>query len=512
VLCLDNRAWQIDILRDTADQIAIAKASKVGVTELMVAGVFYEASRGNTGMYVLPTHSVRSRFVTTRIDPMLLTVPHYAANVSRTRKDVDAKGEKTLFGKTWAFVGSNNPKDFYEFTADMMVIDELDQCQATSLVYAADRTGSARADRWWKLGNPTVENSGIDAIYRASDAKVWMVRCTHCNHEQPLTWFKNFVFQDDSGHWQLRSDAQGLTSLQKSGGGGVTQDASAVCIKCGGLVDRLSQGAWVPQFAGRPVSGYQVSRLFGAPGNDNATRPRPIIREEFAHWLAAQSNATKLQAFYNNRLGLPFAAEGSKITEAVLARCESDYTMPETAEATVAGVDVGSVFHVHVEQVQNGIRRKLFVGTVRDWNDLQLLCHRYGVMVGVIDAMPEQHAAKEWCEHHPGWYRCNYSVSEKGKMDIRVDHLDATIACNRTASLDESYEHWLRGQVEIPRDWRTLDGGDFVSQMCAATRVYDEDKQRYEWRENNQPDHHQHADNYCRLAATEVSGRPGVWV
>lgn len=478
-------------MADPADRIAIVKASKVGVSEILVCEVLSRALAGIAGLYILPDQLIRNRFITTRIDRLIHGIPAYRGALNRSPKDVDEKGLKTIFGTTWAFAGSNNPTTFYEYNSAINIFDEYDQILPESILVANDRTGAAARDRWWKVGNPTVTGQGIEVVYAESDQKTWHVQCEHCNHWQMLTWEVHFVEQTGPGVWRLRDSLSGDV------------DARPVCEHCQRPFNRLGHGAWVAANPTSPISGYRISRLFGAPGNDDRSVPaRPIIRETFEQFIQAQSNPTALQVFYNNRLGLPYEAEGAKITHALLAACAADYHCPSTGANTFAGVDVGKFLHVHIEQVgKGGVRRKLFVGTCRDANDLQVLCHQYGVRTGVIDGMPEEHLAREWCETHSGWYRCYYSQASAAAPPT-VDHVAKRLACNRTATLDASYADYSERRVELPLEWQNLDNGDFLKQMTAATRLYIEDKDKFEWREGTLADHHQHADNYCRLAGS----------
>jgi hypothetical protein len=487
----DNRPWLIPVYEDESDRMVIQKSSKTCITEFALLTLFYQCKQGLSCMYILPDQPIRNRFITTRFDPMVARVKEYRDHMSVKRKDVDAKELKTIYGATAAFVGAHRPGTFYEFTSDFNFYDELDQCNPTALVYAQDRTLAAETDRWYKIGNPTIEGTGINEAYENSDKKQWMLKCPRCNESQVLDWFVNFVREEDKATYSLLD-----SSVDGNGG-----DAHAVCRRCNKPIDRLGLGEWVAENRDNPVSGYHVSRLFGAPGNDFATL-RPVIREMFEAFTEAQNIKIKEQRFWNNLLGIPFASEGSKFTESLLASCVTEgYRMPDRiAEGTTfAGVDVGTRLHLHIAKIENGMRRKVFIGTCTDFNDLQLKCHQFKVSRGIIDALPETHKAKEWCQAHPGWYRCYYVKSEKAKTPIDVDHKEQVVNVNRTWALDAAFATYLQGAVHLPIDFRSLDDGEFVKQMRAATRVKNEDKNRYEWQEAGKPDHHQHADCYENL-------------
>jgi hypothetical protein len=239
----------------------------------------------------------------------------------------------------------------------------------------------------------------------------------------------------------------------------------------------------------------------------------------FAKFIEAQGDQTELQHFYNQVLGLPFKATGSGFTLDILAGCKGDNLMPSTVERSVAGVDVGRRLHVHIETTENGIRTKVVLGSIPDFDELHNLCARYHIRRGVIDHAPEQHLAEQFCRAHPGWYVCDYNLSLEHPKPIEVDYTGRRIRTKRTPSLDQSLAQYVEGRVVLPKNYISLDGGDFVKQMCQATRVEREQKiggiirKVFVWDDAGQPDHHQHADNYCRIASDMGAGDfGGMWV
>lgn len=500
-----NRPWLVAVYKDGSDRIVIKKSTKTGMSEWAMCDLFLNAQRGLSGMYVLPDRDVRNRFINTRFDALMRKVPEYARHMKLSTKDVDAKGLKNIYGQTWAFVGSGGKSTFYEFNADVMIYDEYDKCDPQALTYGEDRTLGAERDIYRKLGNPTISGYGIDEEFGNSNKQVWFIRCPHCGEWQTLDWLDNFVRDEGAGNFSLRDPDQVVPSPSPQSGG---SDARACCRRCSRPMDRLSQGEWVAEFPDRDVSGYHVSRLFGFPGNDNATAPRLVIIETFAAWLKAQGNPYRLQRFWNNILGETYRGEGSKFDPDILARCAGNYLMPNSATGTIAGADVGGRIHLHVSTLRNGIRTKVFLGYASDWDDLHIKCHQYGIANGVIDAEPEHHACREFVRSHSGWYTCSYDISDKAPEELVVDHVARHVRTKRTASLDQSLQDYLIGRVALPSNYLVVDNGDFVKQMCAATRVQVENakgEKRYVWDEGGKPDHHQHADNYERIAASVCS-------
>lgn len=489
-----SRSWLIDIYRDKSHAIVIKKASQIGISDFLLCAMFDHARRGQAGLYVLPTDKIVYEFTPRRIDRLIERVPFYGDHCKQLAKHSDTKSQKTIFGVDWNIVGSNVITNFYEKPVDVIIIDELNKCNLENLAYAKDRVGAAVEEWSYKVSNPTFSGVGIDAEYEASDKRQWFVRCLHCNEQQTLDWFVNVVRQEESGSWTPKS-------LVSCGSPESDGEIGVVCRHCEKPLNRLTDGEWVAEFPDRKISGYQVNKVFA----DGRSGPR--MRELFDEFLMAMTNPTLKQRFYNNVLGVCYDAEGSRISDVMLEQCMADYSMPVSGEGTIAGVDVGGRLHLHVSKLEDGVRRKIFVGTVRDFDELSFKCKQYGVVRGVMDAMPETHAAKQFAFAHPGWLMCSYYPSDK-VIDLKIDYANRTVSVDRTQSLDASFADYAEKRVHLPREWRSLDNGDFVKQMKAPTRVFDEDRQRYVWDEGSLADHHRHADNYESIAA-RIGGSMG---
>lgn len=477
--------WQVPLFKDDADFIVIQKASQCGLTDWMLCEMFTKAKAGLPGMYVLPTERIVYEFTPRRIDRLIERVPYYRAACRQRRKESDSKTQKTIFGQDWNFVGSNVSTNFYEKPIDVLLVDEYDKCDQDNLSFAPDRLASATREIRRFIGNPTVGGFGIAYEYEQTDQKEWHLKCPSCSDEQPLTWWANFVEEYEPQKYRLRFD-----------------DGSMACRKCGGKMDRLAKGRWIAKFPGRPKSGYHVSRLFGDP------RPGAILLL-FSEFEAAHGNLTKLQRFYNNVLGITFAAHGAKITDETLETCvDLEWKQPEPMGIRVAGVDIG--LNLHTEIVELGPRpRLIWAGKLNDYSDLEAKCKALGVRTGVMDAGPEIHAPREFCRKHRGWFLCRYNLSEKiiaqkstSHKDMHVDYVERSISVNRTESLDRLLAEFENGNISLPRDYKTLDGGEFVRQMKYSTRVRQERPDgtyRYIWTKGD--DHHFHAFNYAMIAS-----------
>ena len=503
-MTFERREWLIPIYKDNARCKVFMKSVQCGISEYGFCWTMAQLHAGRSVFFVLPTKVIRDKIVANRIDPLIQSVDFY-----RKESTVDNTGLKRLWGSAVSFVGSNVLADFGNFTAQAKIVDELDRCDSKNLELADDRLSATELLTGKKpetvlISNPTLPNYGIHAAYKLSDQKQWHIKCEHCGEWQPLDWFVNFVKQTSDNDYSLLQEAivPPCSSVETG------RDLSPLCRKCFKPMDRLARGEWVAENSGSEISGYHISKLF--TGQCDMT-------ELWTKFVAAQSNSGLMQGFYNSELGIPYDAPGDRMSFSDFEKCSSDYLMPLRAGSSIGGVDVGKVFHVHLEQLVNGKRQKLFIGIARTPKELIDILTRYNCRLYVMDSRPEMHLAKEILKQRPGGLLCDYLTSESmGEPSINRD--DRSIKVNRTESMDESLAAYMQGRVLLPKNWRDLDNGDFVSQMMAPTRkmVMVRNRPTFVWDEAGQPDHHRHADNYCHIAA-KLSGfgevrREIIWI
>ena len=499
VLNFYDNEWQQKLYMENADKAVVMKASKTGVSEWLLCDVFTQAKMGRSGMYILPDQPIRNRFVTSRVDKIIGNTVEYRNNVSKNKKEVDSKSLKTIYGKDWAFVGANNPGTFYEFNSDVNIYDEFDKCNVLSLETATDRTLGSEEDRWRKVGNPTIAGFGIDDEFEKSCQYIWHIKCTHCGEWQSLDWFVNFVNQEDDNVYTLKDKTVLLSSPVNDG-----DDALGYCRHCDKPIDRLSKGEWIAKYLEREIKGYHATRLFAS-----IARNRNTIREDFDKMKDCLGNLTLMQWFYNNRLGISYEADGSKITEALLSECVlSDYVMPDHCkEISVGGADVGTKIHITASVLlPDGRRKKVCICSIPLNMELfEGVIKKYNMRRGVIDALPEQGFVKEFLARNKGWKRCFYGKKDETNIRLKVTPKEKKVNVDRTESLDSALALYVNHDKILPRNVMSIDNGDFAKQMVAPTRVYDDKTQRFIW-VTKKADHYRHADNYENIAYQVMRG------
>jgi len=470
-----SRKWLRDIYYDNHRNIIVMKCAQVGLTEWACCDLFTQARRGLRLLYVFPDDSKRNDFVADRINGLQKNSEQYSLAIKAVKKESDTIKQKSIYGMNCRFVGSLSRKNFHEVPADVLYIDEYDLCNQENLPYAYDRLKHSKHKLIRRFGNPEAESLGIHKLWEQSDKMEWYVRCDCCGHMQILDWFEHFVVKKNQSY-SLRDEA-----------------GRPICQSCQQSFNRLGYGEWRPQQSESKIRGYHISRLF-ADDTDNT-----VITDLFDYFMDSQDDATALKKFWNTDLGLPFGDEGSQITESMMKACATgdnlrklhkQHTDKVIPMQTVAGIDQGKVFHVHISAMIDGIRHKLYVGTVP----------RTTVVVDAQGGGYQE--TRDFVAARGGAWMCYFRPLDKIKNIYDLKPESGVVEVNRTECLDKSWKVYKQKKIVLPVDFKSLDGGDFVKQMQMPTRIIDP-RGLPVWTKG--VDHHRLADSYEMLASM-ISG------
>ena len=492
----------------------IRKAVQTGLSELFICLTLYQSAwLGKIVAYVLPTFSVRDRFVSGRVNKIMVLSEGYRQQMPNG-KDLGNNRLKRFGAGTMLFLGSNTATDFVEFSADTLIVDELDQCDPSNLAKARDRIRASDDPKMYRLGNPTLPNRGICALFDKSDQRYWFTQCTCCGEWQNLDWFNNVITKDNDGNWVPR-DTVARDALKHTQPENLKYEIKPVCIKCSMPFERHGRGEWVTMYRDRERAGYTMSRLDVL--NESLTRL-------YTEWTLSQGDTNRLSTFYTSVLGMGFEFSGARITSDMLAKCstggENDFVGGDHLENNIVsmGVDVGSLINYCIsiaKEDENGdlIREAIYIGACRSFDDIKEMITRYHVNTCVIDAMPETRMAqgvRDWalyqgvdvwlCRFHPNARVGNEAYSRKLNWETKEVKVD------RTQIMDATFDEIVGGRRVYPRDVVTVLG--FHEQMKASVRVLDSEKSKITWSEGSQSDHYRFADVYDRIAfdLTQMTG------
>lgn len=494
-----------DLYNSASPHLVLMGSVQSFKSEFIIVDHFAAAYCGLSVFFVVPKYDMRTTYVQNRVDRVVETVPEYKKIIGSGF--FDSVAIKNFGRGVVKYVGSNVQADFKEFPADMIVVDELDECNEQNVEYAFDRLRASKFQFTRYLANPKLPKRGIHAKFLASDQREWNVPCLQCGDYVRLDWFETVVrpIRDKDGNvvdYVLR-DTEWFV--------GCKRDIKCVCPKCGGELERASRkGKWVPENPSSPIEGYHISMLCSLINS---------VAGMWERFCRAINNPALMQRFFNSDLGLPYNPIGSKVTSALLDKCVEEgyrFVIEENCAhiendmhfgPCSMGIDVGGVFDVKVSYLESkGVRRCVYIGKVRTVADLLDIVERYNVERAVIDSLPEITQAQDFQDQAMlkdcDVWLCKYA-SEGESRDKQYNAIDRRISVDRTEALDRSFAALKKRKTVLPENYDMVLNGEFTSEMCLPVREVDEDiekgKTRFKWSKGK--DHARHADTYDMLAA-----------
>jgi hypothetical protein len=484
-LTLRGHLYLRDIYTDESDVMALQKSTQCGISEWLIVTTFTECEAGRSVFYVLPTYDLKNRFVQNRFDTSVQYTSYYQQLIKNagSQKSAESVSLKRIATGAVTFAGSNTPNPFTEFPADTYIVDEKDRCDMGNVVMGEERLSHAIHKKKIYVSNPTIPEFGISEDYDASDLKKWHIRCSNCDKWIVPDFLKHVVAQVDETRWRvLDKDWDSSNFITR------LKDPMPICPHCNKPFDRFADGEWIPERKSF-ISGYHINKMFSS--NNTLTE----VLERFNKGL---SNDTVMTRVYNGDLGLPFVAKGAKIDIEMLNQCIAQYQMSSgyTGGPCVMGIDVGTNLNITVgELLSNGMLKLVHASEEpQEYEDVVALFRKFDIKCFVIDAHPEMRFSKKLVTNFVG-FMCTVNASSK---ELSVDANGKSISVMRTPALDAVKEAILLRNLILPSDIKNVAG--FYDEMTCSVRIYNEEKDRYEWIHGNKPDHYFFSCAYLLLA------------
>jgi hypothetical protein len=306
----------------------------------------------------------------------------------------------------------------------------------------------------------------------------WNSYCL-AGHKVRINWFKHIVQEIDEGRYVIRDKEWTWNS---------NRDINPIC-ECGKSIDKKEGGLWIPTSESNK-RGYQLTKLF------TGTVPYTDLMDRFIKGL---TNDELMQRFYNADLGEAYTAKGSHIDADMITECVQDYIMGPEAGVVITGIDVGKFYHFVIKKMLPGGNLKtLYIGKCKETLELITILRQYNVKVGVIDADPETREAKKIASCFNAMFLCRFRKVDNDKIDIKRK----TITVQRTPALDAVMEALLLKAIIYPKN--ILHDEEFLSHMTCSVRVFNKEKDCYDWIEGDADDHYFLSTAYCLIARRMV--------
>lgn len=470
-----NNPFLKQIYADESPDMGVMKSTQCGVSEYVLCREIALACSGRNIFHVLPTDKLIGRFVRERMDKTIEATKKYK-DITKITKSADNITMKQFGAGTIVYVGSNSESSFAEFPADDAIVDEYDRCDQKNVLMIDDRLAASQYRTKFIVANPTITDYGIHKLWKESKQYEWHIKCPHCGKWVQPDFFRHVVEKIDDGIYTFRDTEWDRNS---------ERDVLAIC-DCGKPLDLRADGRWIPQNPNAKRSYYHVSKMFST---------QVTIKDLCDAFNLGLDNDEAMARFYNSDLGLPYTPQGAKFTDDTLNKCVSDYALPSgSTNPCIAGVDVGNALHCRVNEIlPDGSEKAVFFGELKDVEELAWVCNHFNIVVGVIDAMPEQRLSKR-VSQWKGWLRCFFqSPRAADNLNLREN----TISVNRTELIDSVKAKFEEKRCFLPRNVQSIT--NYYKHMKELTRVFNEARNEYEW-VGEGADHYLFAEVYMAVA------------
>jgi hypothetical protein len=481
---LEGHEYQIDILRCDARQQCCIKGAQMGITEVWVLKTLHGMIHNKYpkgALYLFPTRDDVGDFSKSRFDPLISDNPCIGSKVHSTdSKNIKRIGKGVLYlrgARATKSIGTSkkSSSQLKSIPVDRIVFDERDEMTRDMVTLAEERVSHSKVQELMYLGTPTIPDYGIDKQYQNSDQRVWVIKCTKCNHDTCLELeFPECIHFDSKKKEWFRA-----------------------CSRCGAKI-YPQNGQWIARKPDKSdeMVGWWISQL-----NSIFIDPGKILD------LYNNPPDDDLSEVMNSKLGRAYTPAENRLDPQSVWACASRDNMAVRHDGpTCMGVDVGKILNVVIAERPNRSSLKVIkICEVESFNDLHDLAKRYNVRCTVIDYKPEIRKVREFqaSESHQV-FACDYVERKTGQA--AWDERDGFVKVNRTEICDATHELVINpGRLTLPRRNQVVE--KFVHQMCNLIKVLLEDKligsKEFRYQRTGD-DHYRHALNYCLLASERI--------
>ena len=498
----NTREYQIEPMGLNVRRTCYMKATQLGFTEMEVLrslhGLIYSHYPRGVGYY-FPTNDDVQEFGKSRFNPLIQANKNAVGQYVRAvgKKSTDTASLKKIGDAFLWLRGARMPRKIDEVLTssktssiplDRLVFDELDLMadsddKFTVVGNARGRLRDSESPSECFISNPTTPDFGIDTFFAKSDQRQWFRYCMSCGKH--TTCAELFFMEDPEKCVRLRNDGSGYI----------------VCKKCEREVLSFP-GEWVPTFPSRTayMHGYQLGQLTS-------------VRNDPAEILYEYRNPPEdnLSAIIRLRLGWPHIATEDKLRKEDVLKCcnESNYPLNSHSSPCLMGLDCMKGKHLLIGARTGTDSFEIYKTAVirgegmDSWNEIEDICRRFNVKVGVVDIRPYEDMARHFQKKvkFQIWL-CEYK--ETTPLGSIFNPNTGMVKVCRTEIMDTSHRLVVTpGNLVLSRRSDAII--EFARQLCSPFKVEELNKKTkqmvYRYRKTNEPDHFRHCLNYLILAA-----------
>lgn len=334
----DNTPYMREVLdvfnQHEVNQVVVMASSQVGKTEIGLNMIgYYSHQEPSAIMYLLPTDDVAKKFSETRVKTTIESTPVLnALFTNKSRNAANANDLKSFPGGFLTINGANTPNNLASFPIRILIQDEIDRFtrvikgEGDPIQLARQRTATYSNAKELLISTPTIKKqSRIWEAYQETDQREYFVNCPDCDHE--------FTFEWEYVRWEVDKNRN---LINKS-----------VYIECPACFYHINErqrremvrkGRWKPTKPNRKIPGFHISTLYSTIMSFSKLVQEYITAQD---WLDTTNDPTKMQVFYNLKLGLPFDMVLADIDPEQLMRRRERYNceLPDGVLYITCGVD-----------------------------------------------------------------------------------------------------------------------------------------------------------------------------
>lgn len=495
-----NHEYQIAIANDPHRIVAAEKCAQIGFTEILLRWIicFLVQHQGSQAIFTQPTAADMGNFAKSRVDAVFDECPV----IKRLGTGgIDSAQLKKIGTSFLNLRGTFGTRAAISVPSDANVYDEVNFSNPRVLNQYKSRLQHSEYKLERCISTPTVPNYGVSDLVGRSDQKHLMLKCSHCGHQQTLTWPDSLWLSPQVRLGKIEVDNDALERyIDKE----YEFAPYFACEKCERPVDRAWEyREWVAKYPERArdldigISGYNISQL-----DVTFVSAAEIIKSSDKRL----DGYKRIEDFHNFVLGKPYAGGDSmKITDAtkVLATQLMSF---EKVNGTFIGLDLGNICHMAIVKdfwlPGRSLPTPIIVATKKirkeDLEDTLLdVISMYGGIYCVSDAQPYTTTVEKLANKIKGRMSiCFFG----GKKPYSMTSENIQVTANRTQMLDAVTEDMSNARVMVAS---CIDDYDEYWKHCknlVKVKAEDDDGSEYYEYVKVGDDHFGYATGYALLA------------
>lgn len=466
----EKHRFLIDYMADDARVKCTIKCAQIGLTVAEIVCNIHDIIYKNLDViHTLHNSDVLNGFVFPKVNPIISLNPKIAQMLSRDSESLKQFGDHFYYIR-----GANSMSQAVSITADKLCVDEVDKSDQNVVETFESRLSHSEHKIMRYFSNPTGIGFGIDKLWRRSDQRHWMVKCSHCGHRS----FMDFERTDLKNHY---------VDIDK---------AIYACGKCSREINDAARinGEWVATVKGREMHGYWFSQLM-------------------APWISAKEvmfayETKTTEYFHNFILGKAYTPTTLIVGRENILRACQPAQIPKRQVAI--GVDVG-VKKYWVAATPDGI---FDYGMTESWEDIEKLKIMYDATM-VIDAAPDLTTPPALMNKYRGQvFICYYKQDTQNAGAIRFKEGKdfGVVMADRTKLIDIVATEINDGRLKFRLPGKDME--TYITHWSNTARIVettDKGIERGVWtKDPSKPEHLVHATAYMRIALSRTLGTGGA--